>query len=140
MIPSVEEIFLNQNHWQEILDRQQQVFSGIIDEAKIGILPKPQIVSEDGKLLVWEVQSGKMLADYKPFAGFKNAGVDMLFVAEEQALVSLYENAGEFRQMKDLIRQGAILFYVFKTRDDLLDLGYEEFLDALGLAFMGGCR
>lgn len=140
MTPNVEEIFMKQNHWQDSLDRQQEVFSGIFEDARIGILPKPQIESEDGKVLVWEVQSGKMSAGYRPFTGFRNAEVDMLFVADEQGLVSLYENGGEFKHMKNLIREGSILFYVFKTKNELLDLGYEDFLDALGLAFMGGCR
>ena len=42
--------------------------------------------------------------------------------------------------MKKMIRSGGILFFVMKTKHQLQDAGYEEFLDSLGLAFLGACR
>ncbi len=42
--------------------------------------------------------------------------------------------------MKRQIRKGAIMFYVMKTKVQLQDAGYEEFLDSLGLAFLGACQ
>jgi hypothetical protein len=39
-----------------------------------------------------------------------------------------------------MIRCGNILFFVMKTKYQLQDAGYEDFLDTLGLAFLGACR
>ena len=38
------------------------------------------------------------------------------------------------------IRTGNILFFVMKSKYELQDAGYEDFLDSLGLAFLGACR
>jgi len=32
------------------------------------------------------------------------------------------------------------MFFVFRTRQELQDAGYDDFLDSLGLAFLGACR
>ena len=142
MATAVADVFLDLSAWQNMLDVQQEVFSGMLQGAKIGILPKVEFDSPEGRILSWEAQSGKMLANYSPFTGFRNADVDLLFVAEDEAMVTLYEQAGEnaFLQMKESLRRGTILFYVLKTKSELLDMGYEEFLDALGLGFLGACR
>jgi hypothetical protein len=42
--------------------------------------------------------------------------------------------------MKRQIRAGNIMFFVMRTKYELQDAGYEEFLDTLGLAFLGACR
>ena len=42
--------------------------------------------------------------------------------------------------IKKMIRRGSILFFVMKTKYQLQDAGYEDFLDTLGLAFLGACR
>jgi len=142
MATGVRDVFFDLNTWQAMLDRQQEVFSGMLRGARIGIIPKEEFDSLEGKILAWEAQDGRMLADYRPFTGFRNTDVDLLFVADDEAMVTLYEKAGDnaFSQMKELIRRGTILFYVLKTKSELLDMGYEEFLDALGLAFLGACR
>lgn len=95
--------------------------------------------SPEGRILCWEAQSGKMLTNYCPFTGFRNADVDLLFVADDEAMVTLYEQTGEnaILRMKESLRRGTILFYVLKTKSELLDMGYEDFLDALGLVFLG---
>lgn len=45
-----------------------------------------------------------------------------------------------FADMKGKVRRRETLLYVVKPRAGLLDLGYEEFLDSLGLTFIGACR
>jgi len=42
--------------------------------------------------------------------------------------------------MKKMIRQGNMLFFVMKAKHELQEAGYEDFLDSLGLAFLGACR
>jgi len=76
------------------------------------------------------------------FRGFADCGVAVLFVAEPGALVAvhahLHDNA--LGQMKLQLRQGGMLLYALAPKAQLLDDGYEDFLETLGLAFMGACR
>jgi hypothetical protein len=44
------------------------------------------------------------------------------------------------KTIKRLIRRGNIMFFVFKNKAQLQDAGYEDFLESLGLAFLGACR
>ena len=92
--------------------------------------------------MVWEARQGRMVALEQGFSGIRSVGVDLLFVSDDEAIEALHGLRGSaaFEEMKEFIRQGSILFYVLKTKDALLDLGFEEFLEALGLAFIGACR
>lgn len=39
-----------------------------------------------------------------------------------------------------MIRLGRINLFLLGTRDDLLALGFEDFLEALGVPFLGTCH
>ncbi len=128
--------------WQAALDSQQAVFAAMLPGASIGIIPKRDLQAPGGKMLVWEAQQGRIVAEERGFSGIRSVGVDLLFVADDEAIEALrtLKGSGALEEMKEFIRQGNILFYVLKTKDDLTDLGFEEFLEALGLAFAGPCR
>ncbi len=83
-----------------------------------------------------------MRAGIVPYRGFQEAKVDLLFVAEAEALDKLRADIGDatLPLMKRQIRAGGIMFFVMRTKYELQDAGYEEFLDSLGLAFLGACR
>ena len=68
--------------------------------------------------------------------------MDLLIVVDDEALESLHSQAQDntFSKMREQIRNGNILFYVMKTKDELLDLGYEELIEVLGIPFLGACR
>ncbi|MBP9654685.1 MAG: hypothetical protein KBE19_09890, partial [Rhodocyclaceae bacterium] len=67
---------------------------------------------------------------------------DLLVVAESEALDKLRADIGEetLPLMKRQNRAGGIMFFVMRTTYELQDAGYEDFLDSLGLAFLGACR
>ena len=95
-------------------------------------------------MLAWEIhtETSGMQACFKGYTGFEDTRVDLLFVAEDEALHAMREALqGEAMTIiKRLIRKGSIMFYVMKNKYQLQDAGYEEFLDSLGLAFLGACR
>ena len=95
-----------------------------------------------GEMLRWEVTADGMRAGIVPYRGFQEAKVDLLFVAEAEALDKLRADIGDatLPLMKRQIRAGGIMFFVMRTKYELQDAGYEEFLDSLGLAFLGACR
>ncbi len=123
-------------------DCRQEIFTNMLPGASLGILPKKEFNSPSGTMLTWNRQDSKMAAAYQPFTGFRDASVDLLFVADDEALESLHSKAMDnpFDEMREQIRNGNILFYVMKTKTELLDLGYEELIEVLGIPFLGACR
>lgn len=140
--------------WQQMLDRHREVFAEMDDGARIGIVSREASGILPGKhlegvlhaaevdMLAWEVQGGGMLASIERFAGMATAKVDVLLVADAEALAAARADlAGNaLTTIKKSIRRGNIMFFVFKNKAQLQDAGYEDFLESLGLAFLGACR
>jgi hypothetical protein len=144
--------------WQAMLDRHAELFTEMTPGSAVGIVPRAGSGIQPGKhvaalgaaagvseMLVWQIRDGHqagMLALRRGYAGFKQIDVDLLFVADDVALAAIQEalDGQTLSIMKRLIRKGNIMFYVMKTKYQLQDAGYEEFLDSLGLAFLGACR
>jgi hypothetical protein len=128
--------------WQSLLDRHPHIFLGMLPGSRIGMLPEEDFESPGAAMLVWEATENGMTAAYAPFPGFPEVDVDLLFIASYAILDALHDgaHAAPFADIKDRVRRRSILLYVVKPRDQLLDQGYEEFLDSLGLVFMGACR
>jgi len=141
--------------WQAMLDRHAELFSemnpgsriGFVARADSGMLPGKHVAGAmaalgSGQMLAWERRGEGMRASIEDFGGIKDSRVDLLFVAEEEALNATRDSlSGEtLSVVKRAIRKGGIMFYVMKNKYQLQEAGYEEFLDSLGLAFLGACR
>ena len=139
---TIGEMFLDAQGWQTILDRSPEIFTDMLPGASLGILPKKEFASPVGTMLIWEKQIDKMAVFYQSFTGFQNTSVDLLIIADDAALESLHSKAQDnpFYEMREQIRNGNILYYVMKTKNELLALGYEELIDVLGIPFLGACR
>ncbi len=128
--------------WRALLAGNGEVFADMVPGARIGILPRPDAEVLRGTMLVWEASEDGMRAEITPFDGYQGCGVDMLFVPDEDALAALHDNAARdpLAIMRSRVRDGSILFYVMKRGKELRALGYEDFLESLGLAYVGACR
>lgn len=143
--------------WQSMLDRHAELFSEMVPGSSIGfvarsgsgIMPGKHAAGVkgaqgEGEMLAWEIPAGGagIRASFQGYRGFEDTQVDLLFVAEEGGLQAMRDalDGDALAVMKRQIRKGAIMFYVMKTKYQLQDAGYEEFLDTLGLAFLGACR
>lgn len=160
MSPTAQSMFDDLPAWQAMLDRYQELFSDMLPGSCIGILPRSgtslmpgkhlaglsnaEFSLPDGKMLAWEVrQEGLgMRADYRPCRKFDDARADVLLVPDDAAFVEIRRSlSGDpMSAIRKMIRCGSILFFVMKTKYQLQDAGYEDFLDTLGLAFLGACR
>jgi hypothetical protein len=140
--------------WQRVLDRHQELFAEMGCGPSIGLVPRyhpgadgakravVMPVSEPVPMLVWERAEGRMAARDRVFHGLNGVSADLLFVAEEGALEAVLARAGEnpFGELKRQIRAARIQVFVMRTRRELAALGYEDFLECLGLPFLGPCR
>jgi hypothetical protein len=148
-------VFGDVGDWQAMLDRHAPLFSELVTGAAVGFVPREGSGIQPGKhvaglksaggsgdMLTWAMDGTAMRAAIRPYSGFQEAGVDLLFVADEGGLQAMRDAVGgdTLSILKRQIRSGALMFFVMKTKVQLQDAGYEDFLDSLGLAFLGACR
>lgn len=141
--------------WQAMLDRYSVLFTDMVEGSSVGFVPRSGSGIQPGKhvaglveaagevpMMKWINDGSGMTAGLMRYSGFQEARVDLLFVADDEALEAMRASLGAdtLSLIKRLIRQGHIMFFVLRTKFELQDAGYEEFLDTLGLAFLGACR
>jgi hypothetical protein len=132
--------------WQALVARNREALSSLEPGAAIGLLSdggEPGPVSQlRGEMLVWSASAAGMQVVKRPFAGFQDAGVDLLLVLSETALGNLLAriDGNPFPKLSQDSARGDLSIYYLKARADLEDLGYEGFFDTVGLSFAGACR
>jgi hypothetical protein len=155
MITTETSVFGETHGWQAMLDRHAPLFSELLPGSSVGFVPRAGSGIQPGKhvagvinaggqgqMLTWSMQGERMAAGLRHYCGFQDARVDLLFVADDDGLEAMRDALqGETLSIiKRQIRKGSIMFFVMKTKYELQDAGYEDFLDSLGLAFLGACR
>jgi hypothetical protein len=153
--PAAEASFGDAAPWQAMLDRHCELFTDMVAGSSVGFVPRSGSGIQPGKhvaglvdaghdvpMMKWIADGSGMTTGLMRYPGFQDARVDLLFVADDAALEAMRASlAGDTLSLiKRLIRQGHIMFFVLRTKFELQDAGYEEFLDTLGLAFLGACR
>ncbi|MDO8787964.1 MAG: hypothetical protein Q7J42_07825 [Sulfuritalea sp.] len=154
MTTAADQTFGELAPWQRMLDRYRELFVemqqgsriGFVSREASGILPGKRLegvqVATEVSMLVWQLESAGMSAHIERFAGMSSTKVDLLLVADEEAMATMFDQMeGDMpTAIKRLIRRGRMMFFVFRNKAQLQDAGYEDFLDSLGLAFLGACR
>jgi hypothetical protein len=133
---------LDPAQWQPVLDLHADLFQPLDPGSAVLLLAKPDWDAGSGAALEWRAAPGSMRASLRPWSGAGKAEADLIFVALRDALERLAQAGAPERlsRLKDLVHGGDVLFFVMKTKCNLVNAGWEEFLDSLGLAFMGACR
>ena len=154
MTTATDQMFGDIALWQSMLDRQRELFLDMVQGSRIGfvsreasgILPGKRLegvqVAAAVPMLAWQLENGTMSARIEDFSGMASTRVDLLLVADEEAMATMLNelDGDTLTVIKRLIRRGRMMFFVFKNKAQLQDAGYEDFLDSLGLAFLGACR
>ena len=138
-------MFADAEGWEAMLGRCGTAFSAIEPGGRIGVIATGSLASAlcsyDGDIMVWTVREDRLELDYAPyFAGERMA--DILFVVDDRALFDL-QNASEENlagRLSAWRKAGDMMLYFLLGRDDLEDAGYFEFLETVGLSYLGPCR
>lgn len=141
--PSAHEILADLPAWEAMLERHADTFAALQPGCGLGLVPKADTERQRGHMLVWTRTEGdRMQTAIRPFSGYKDCGVDILFVAEESALAAIHRALADrpLGEMKTALRRSELFLFVMKPRDQLIEDGWDEFLETLGLAFLGACR
>jgi uncharacterized membrane protein (UPF0127 family) len=110
--------------------------------SKVGLLSKDDFEPPTAMMLVWESTPAGMRAYYCAFPGFDSVDIDLLFIGGDPIIRRIHDanTPAPFADMKTQVRRRDMLLYIVKPRAQLIERGYEDFLDSLGLTFMGACR
>ena len=138
--------------WQPVLDAHVELFEPLMPGSSVALVPRwrsdaqgqrranvmPK--TEPAPMLLWLREPQAMRVRDGIFTGLASLGSDLLFIAEAGALESALAHERPLSELKRLLRRNRVLFMVLRTRDELRERGWTEFLEALGLPFLGTCR
>lgn len=139
--------------WQRLLDSYAPLFEPLASGASVGLAPR-FFVDENGvqraaampstpplPMLEWHKRDEGMRAQPGSYRGLGRLEVDMVFLAADGALEAVLARAEHpLGEMKRQLRAARIQFFVLRTKRELAERGYEDFVEALGLPFLGACR
>ena len=141
MIDALDGPLANTAAWQLLLDGQRPLFTELLDGATVALVARTVADAGAGPMLAWVAQDGRMTARPSTFAGYRDTVADLFMVFPEDTLAGLDPAAADpFGDLRDGLREGNIMLFVMRTKSDLIDRGWEDFCESLGLAFMGACR
>ncbi|TAN55062.1 MAG: hypothetical protein EPN26_05870 [Rhodospirillales bacterium] len=128
--------------WQPVFDLHAGLFEALEENRSLAFLDKATWDAGKGEVLEGRLEGKRILVQAKAWSGAGDTKADLLFVGLRDSLTHLDKAVPQERLglLKDRIHEGEVLFFVMKTKCTLIDAGWEDFLDSLGLAFMGACR
>jgi len=138
--------------WQPVLDAHVGLFEPLMPGSSIALVPRWRSDAQGQRranvmpktepvpMLLWLREPQAMRVRDGIFTGLASLGSDLLFIAEAGALESALAHERPLSELKRLLRRNRVLFMVLRTRDELRERGWSEFLETLGLPFLGTCR
>jgi hypothetical protein len=138
--------------WQQVLDRHAELFAETAEGASVALVPRfargadgrprPTVmpVADPAPMQLWVREPEAMAARDAEFRGLKALVSDMLLIAGDGALAEALAHERPFSELKRQLRSGRTLFMVMRTRDELRERGWSDFIESLGLPFLGTCR
>ena len=106
-VDATEAMFGDLAGWQAMLDRQRDLFVemdsgsriGFVSREASGILPGKhlegvQAVATEVPLMAWEIENRGMSARIERFAGMASSRVDLLLVADREAMETMLAELG----------------------------------------------
>ena len=128
--------------WQSILDKHGELFIEVSDGASVAIVPRRSVaaVCEPVPMLLWVREPDGMAARPAQFGGYKTLSSDLLLVANDGTLEAALERDEPLAEIRKQLRAGGMLFMVLRRKEELREHGWEDFLEWLGMPFLGSCR
>ena len=127
---------------QRVLDRHAELFEEIEEHASLAIVPRRTVnpVCDPAPMILWVREPEGMAARAGEFAGYKALASDLLLITNDGTLEAALGCAEPLREVKRQLRAGGMMFMVLRRKDELRAHGWEDFLEWLGMPFLGTCR
>ncbi len=127
---------------QSVLDKHEDLFTEVSDGASVAIVPRRSVapICDPAPMIVWVREPQGMVARAGEFGGYKALSSDLLLVTNDGTLEAALERDQPLAEIKRQLRAGGMLFMVLRRKDELRAHGWEDFLEWLGMPFLGSCR
>jgi hypothetical protein len=138
--------------WQSVLDAHAELFEALVPGASVALVPRWTVNAQGQRranvmpktvpvpMQLWLREPRGMRVREGAFQGLAQIAADLLFIAEDGALEAARAHDRPLSELKRLLRRNQVLFMVMRTRDELRERGWTDFIEALGLPFLGTCR
>lgn len=93
-------------------------------------------------MVAWTLEYARPVPERYLFSSPGTSAADLLLLSDDEspAKVSSEPERDALPVLRRLVGLGSIVYYLIKSRRELIDTGYEDVLDSLGGAFMGECH
>lgn len=118
--------------WQALLDDNREWLSSLPAGARIGLVTAP--CRRGASFYVWEIEEREAMAWVEHFPGLEAPGVDLLLVANPEALASLCGGADLAGSLRSLLRTGEMQLYV-TGGSAASEAAFQDFLEEFALVF-----
>jgi hypothetical protein len=127
---------------QSVLDKHEDLFTEVSDGASVAIVPRRAVAPtcDPVPMILWVREPEGMAARAGEFGGYKALSSDLLLVTNDGTLEAALERDQPLAEIKRQLRAGGMLFMVLRRKDELREHGWEDFLEWLGMPFLGSCR
>ena len=128
--------------WQSVLDRHAELFEEIEEGVSVAVVPRRALapVCDPVPILLWVREPEGMAVRPGQFGGFKGLASDLLLVTNDGTLEAALAREQPLAEVKRQLRAGGMMFMVLRRKDELREHGWEDFLEWLGMPFLGTCR
>lgn len=114
---------------------------GVQAGARVAFMAKEDLAGTEADMIVWENMTDDIgiAIGKQAFQGFHAGDADLMFVADAEVLLQICTATpvDPIKKLRQGIRHGTVLCYFLRPKRELLDMGYEEFVEALGLPLAG---
>jgi hypothetical protein len=128
--------------WQVMLDRYGDFSGNLRSGSRIGVARRSDLGRRDASIVVWEARRGRLYAERQPFCGYSDKSLDVMLVGDDAAVSKVARHLGDsgLPTLREQVRQGGFVCFLMRTQCDLVEAGYEDVLQSMGVVFMGACR
>lgn len=128
--------------WERLLEKTSDALSAVSSGGKVAFLAKEELVDPSrAEMIVWKRNGKGIVVHKQAFQGFRYCDADIILVATSDLLTNLCTNVqgDTMRTIRQAIRRGDVVCYFLRSKRELIDMGYEEFVELLGLP-LAGCQ
>lgn len=128
--------------WQVMLDRYRVFFGNLRSGSRIGFARRSDLRRNEAGMVVWEARRGRLYAACEPFRGYGDGSLDVMLIGDDAAVAEVGRRLGNdgLPALKEQVRQGGFVCFLMRAQCDLVEAGYEDVLQSMGIVFMGACR
>lgn len=127
--------------WRKWIRDNSELFASLNSSAKIGFLAMDIFESTEGKAIILIKEGKGVVIKEQNFTGLRVLPVDIIFIAPQAILEKIIKedcNANKHKFYHS-IRRKEVLFFILATTSELEEKGYADFLESIGLEFLGAC-